>query len=420
MHESLNWINLFIATLGLSASVYLFFAGRDNPYLSKLLSIIIFALSVRNFSQGIINLEVLDFTVFPFYLFVGFQFVVPASVFLYHRALITDELQWKNNHYWHFAPGIIAFLIALISFAIYKQQPTTAQTAFIYDQSVQELKMLVHAKYLYALWVIMAFPYLFMIYRIFIRGISQGSFLGNHGRETGIWVLLQIIPYTLFYFLLCKEVITAFWLDKAIVTNTQHLIVKNMYLLMMVVYVWSKPQILIGLPNWKSTKKMAPSIFPYQLEIAGWKNPINQQNQFTENTDLTLIMETIQEYACSKADFNRDDFTMEQLSKNTRIPIHHLKFLFRYYQEFGFHGYKNFIRMVKVINLLSQNKHHSHTIESLGETAGFGSNSTMLRTFKKHMALSPNEIIQQLQTEDVTNQTNSSKLSKICKLIPIA
>jgi methylphosphotriester-DNA--protein-cysteine methyltransferase len=76
--------------------------------------------------------------------------------------------------------------------------------------------------------------------------------------------------------------------------------------------------------------------------------------------------------------------------------------------------------MVKMINLFSQKKHLNQTIESLGETAGFGSNSTMLRTFKKHMALSPNEIIQQLQVEDVTSQTNSSKLSKICKLIPIA
>jgi AraC-like DNA-binding protein len=346
--------------------------------------------------------------------------VVPASVFLYLRALITDEFQWENKHFLHFIPGIIVFLIALISFAIYKQQPTIAKTAFIYDQSVQELKMLVHAKYFYALWIIIAFPYVLLIYRIFIRGISQGNFLGIHGRETGIWVMLQMIPFTLFYFLLCKEVFTAFWLNRPIITNTQHLIVKNMYLLMMVVYVWLKPQILIGLPNWKLTKKTAPSIFPYQLEIAGWINPTNEQNQFTENTNLTLIMETIQEYACSKSDFNYDAFTIEQLSKNTKIPIHHLKFLFRYYQEFGFHGYKNFIRMVKMINLFSQKKHLNQTIESLGETAGFGSNSTMLRTFKKHMALSPNEIIQQLQKEDVTNQTNSSKLSKICKLIPIA
>lgn len=420
MHESLNWINLFIATLGLCAAVYLFFTGKDNPHLSKLLSIIIFTLSARNFSQGLINLELLDFTIFPFYLFVGFQFVVPASVFLYLRALITDEFQWENKHFLHFIPGIIVFLIALISFAIYKQQPTIAKTEFIYDQSVQELKMLVHAKYFYALWIIIAFPYVLLIYRIFIRGISQGTFLGIHGRETGIWVMLQMIPFTLFYFLLCKEVFSAFWLNRPIITNTQHLIVKNMYLLMMVVYVWLKPQILIGLPNWKLTKKTAASIFPYQLEIAGWKNPINEQNQFTENTNLTLIMETIQEYACSKSDFNYDSFAIEQLSKNTKIPIHHLKFLFRYYQEFGFHGYKNFIRMVKMINLFSQKKHLNQTIESLGETAGFGSNSTMLRTFKKHMALSPNEIIQQLQVEDVTSQTNSSKLSKICKLIPIA
>ena len=42
---------------------------------------------------------------------------------------------------------------------------------------------------------------------------------------------------SLFYFLLCKEVFTAFWLDKPIVTNTQHLIVKNIYLLMMVVTI---------------------------------------------------------------------------------------------------------------------------------------------------------------------------------------
>ena len=420
MHESLNWINLFIATLGLSAAIYLFFAGKENPYLSKLLSIILFALSIRNFSQGIINIQIVDFSVFPFYLFVGFQFVVPASVFLYQRALITDELKWQNKHYWHFIPGVIGFLIAFFSFIIYKQEPTTIQSAFIYDQSVQELKLLIHAKYLYLLWTMIALPYLFLIYRLFIKGISQGTFLGNHGKEIGIWVMIQMIPFTLFYLLLSREVFSAFWYDRPIITNTQHLIVKNMYLLMMVVYVWMKPQLLIGLPNWKNIKKSTPKSFPYTLEIAGWKNPTIDQNQFSENTDLTLIMETIQEYACTKSEFNSDEFALENLSINTKIPVHHLKFLFRYYQDFGFNGYKNFIRMVKVIDFLIQNKHLSHTIESLGEAAGFGSNSTMLRTFKKHIGLSPNEIVQQLQTEDVTNQTNNSKLSKICKLIPTA
>jgi AraC-like DNA-binding protein len=420
MHESLNWINLFIATLGLSAAIYLFFAGKENPYLSKLLSIILFALSIRNFSQGIINIQIVDFSVFPFYLFVGFQFVVPASVFLYQRALITDELKWQNKHYWHFIPGIIVFLIAFFSFIIYKQEPTTIQSAFIYDQSVQKLKLLIHAKYLYLLWTMIALPYLFLIYRLFIKGISQGTFLGNHGKEIGIWVMIQMIPFTLFYLLLSREVFSAFWYDRPIITNTQHLIVKNMYLLMMVVYVWMKPQLLIGLPNWKNIKKSTPKSFPDTLEIAGWKNPTIDQNQFSENTDLTLIMETIQEYACTKSEFNSDEFALENLSINTKIPVHHLKFLFRYYQDFGFNGYKNFIRMVKVIDFLIQNKHLSHTIESLGEAAGFGSNSTMLRTFKKHIGLSPNEIVQQLQTEDVTNQTNNSKLSKICKLIPTA
>ena len=420
MHESLNWINLFIATLGLSAAIYLFFAGKENPYLSKLLSIILFALSIRNFSQGIINIQIVDFSVFPFYLFVGFQFVVPASVFLYQRALITDELKWQNKHYWHFIPGVIGFLIAFFSFIIYKQEPTTIQSAFIYDQSVQELKLLIHAKYLYLLWTMMALPYLFLIYRLFIKGISQGTFLGNHGKEIGIWVMIQMIPFTLFYLLLSREVFSAFWYDRPIITNTQHLIVKNMYLLMMVVYVWMKPQLLIGLPNWKNIKKSTPKSFPDTLEIAGWKNPTIDQNQFSENTDLTLIMETIQEYACTKSEFNSDEFALENLSINTKIPVHHLKFLFRYYQDFGFNGYKNFIRMVKVIDFLIQNKNLSHTIESLGEAAGFGSNSTMLRTFKKHIGLSPNEIVQQLQTEDVTNQTNNSKLSKICKLIPTA
>lgn len=420
MHESLNWINLFIATLGLFAAFYLFFAGKENPYLSKLLSLIVFALSIRNFINGLFNLKLVDFTVFPFYLFVGFQFVVPASVFLYHRALITDELKWKNNYYWHFLPGIISFSIVLTSWIIYKQNPSNIHSDFIYDQSVQELNMLLKAKYLYLIWLFIAFPYLFMIYQMFIKAVSKGDFIGKHGKEIGIWVMIQMIPFTLFYLFLGKEVLSAFWQNRPIITNTEHLIVKNMYLMTIVVYVWMKPQLLLGLPNWKSTKITSVYNFPTKLEIAGWKNPTIDQNQFSENTDLTLIMETIQEYACTKSEFNSDEFAIENLSINTKIPVHHLKFLFRYYQDFGFNGYKNFIRMVKVIDLISKNKHHSHTIESLGEAAGFGSNSTMLRTFKKHMGLSPNEIIHQLQTEDVTNQTNNSKLSKICRLIPTA
>jgi AraC-like DNA-binding protein len=420
MHESLNWINLFTATLGLSAAFYLFIAGKENPYLSKLLSLILFALSIRNFTLGLVNIHVIDFSVIPLYLFVGFQFIVPASVYLYQRALITDELHWKRNNIWHFLPGILVFLMALVSFFIFKQESTTFQSPNIYDQVVQELKMVVPAKYLYFSWIIIAFPYLFMIYKVFVKAISQGSFIGNHGKEIGIWVLIQMIPFTLFYFFLVKEIFNATWNNGPIITNTYHLIVKNIYLLVMVIYVWMKPQLLLGLPKWKTYVPTTSNNFPFKLEIAGWKNPTNDQNQSIQNSNLTLIMESVQKFACTKPEFNHEEFSIEDLSKNTQIPVHHLKFLFRYYQNFGFHGYKNFIRMVKVISQIHQNKHLSHTIESIGESAGFGSNSTMLRTFKKHIGLSPIEIIQQLQTEDVTSQTNNSKLSRICKLIPTA
>lgn len=420
MLEGLNWINLFIATLGLTASIYIFVAGKENPYLSKLLAVIIFALSIRNFSQGLINIGIFDFSIFPAYLFVGFQFVVPASVFLYQRALITDELKWKNVYIWHFLPGILAFLIALISFLIYKQNPSKATTPFIYDQSVQELKMIVQAKILYLLWIILAFPYLLFIYRLFIKAASQGSFLGNHGKEIGVWVLIQMIPFTLFFVLLGKEITSAFWNDRPIITNTNHLIIKNLYLLVMVIYIWMKPQLLLGLPKWKTLKNSSSTEFPINLETTGWKNPAADSHPANNQPNLTLLMQSIQDFASNQTAFIQEDFTLEKLSQNTKIPIHHLKFLFNFYQEHGFYGYKNFMRMIKVIEFLSSNKHHSQTIESIGFDAGFGSNSTMLRTFKKHLGASPNEVIQLLQTAEVTNQTNNNRLNSICKLIPTA
>lgn len=420
MFESLNWINFFIATLGLTASVYLFFAGKENPYLSKLLSIIIFALSIRNFSQSLLNLQILDFSVYPGYLFVGFQFIVPASIFLYQRALVSDELKWDNKHLWHFMPGIMVFIIVFLSFITYKQNPVNSQSHFIYDESVQELKMFVEVKVLYVLWLILALPYLVLIYKQFLKAISLGSFLGKHGREIGVWVLIQLIPFTVFYVLLGKEVITAIFNQHAIITNTHHLIIKNIYLLIMVIYIWMKPQLLLGLPNWKTNRKNNSSNFPIELEISGWKNPKFEDTQYSHNKNLTTLMLNVQNYACSNTIFLSDDYSLEDLSNSTKIPLHHLKFLFRYYQEHGFIGYKNFIRMVKVIQFIIQNKHLSQTIESLGTEAGFGSNSTMLRSFKKYLGQSPMEIIHLIQTAEVTHQTNNSKLNSICKLIPTA
>lgn len=420
MHESLNWINLFIATLGISAACYLFFAGKENPYLSKLLALILFAMSVRNFTQGLVNIHVIDFSVLPLYLFVGFQFIVPASVFLYQRALINDELQWKNKYIWHFLPGFIVFIITFFSFFVYQQKPPSDSTPFAYDQMVQELNLVIKTKYLYYCWMIVALPYLILIYKVFVDAFSQGNFIGKHGKEVGIWVLIQMIPFTLFYFFLGKEVFSASMNNKPISTNTYHLVMKNMYLLTMVTYVWMKPQLLLGLPKWKKQDIPISNTFSNKLEIAGWKNPALDEEQIIQNNNLTLIIETVQKYACTSSDFNKEDFSIEDLSKHTKLPIHHLKFIFKYYQDYGFHGYKNFIRMVKVITLIYNNKHLSHTIESLGESAGFGSNSTMLRTFKKHIGLSPVEIIQQIHTVDVINQTNNSKLSNICRLIPTA
>ena len=429
MDEILNWINLFISTLGITAASYLFLSGKDNPYLSKLLAVPILAMSIRNFTLSLLNNELVDFSVFPVYLFSGFQFIAPASIYLYHKALINDETHWDKKYIIHFIPGIIVFILTIITPIFYQQSPIQYQTTHIYDHSIQNLKMIVDAKYLYIAWLVLAFPYLIGTYRVFIRGVWQGRFTGIHGKEIGIWVLIQIIPMTLFFSYLGKEIITSLFNNTPVITHFNHLVAKNLYVLMMFIYVVLKPQLLIGLPKLRNTDKLIsePEIlaenfskFPVLLEIAGWNDPSKESNPVYDRSNLPKLMMQLQSYLLTDKEFNKSDYSIEELSLKTQIPLHHIRFVFRYYNDWGFNGYKNFIRLTRMIELFKLQKHELHTIESLGEMAGFGSHSTMLRCFRKHLGMSPIEIIQLIQAADVNSHTNNNRLINICKLIPVA
>ena len=80
---------------------------------------------------------------------------------------------------------------------------------------------------------------------------------------------------------------------------------------------------------------------------------------------------------------------LSKISDESSIPAHHLTFFFNDIIKISFSDWRNGIRIAHAINLISQGKTDTYTLQAVSLQCGFSSQNTFIRAFKNFTGTTP-------------------------------
>jgi AraC-like DNA-binding protein len=87
------------------------------------------------------------------------------------------------------------------------------------------------------------------------------------------------------------------------------------------------------------------------------------------------------------------NFLLEDLTKNSNIPTHHLSYYFNNIAQLKFAYWRNQFRVNHAIELLKKGRLDSVNFKWIASNSGFSSSTTFFRVFKIHTTYTPNEYL---------------------------
>lgn len=103
------------------------------------------------------------------------------------------------------------------------------------------------------------------------------------------------------------------------------------------------------------------------------------------------IINKIKELELDNSFTQSKEMTIENIATKLKIPIYHVKYIFKFYCKLSPTVYKNYIKTNTAIMLMEDNYLKTQTFDSLAKKSLFGSSLTMYNYFKKFYNLSPSE-----------------------------
>jgi AraC-like DNA-binding protein len=104
------------------------------------------------------------------------------------------------------------------------------------------------------------------------------------------------------------------------------------------------------------------------------------------------ITDKIDVLALAQKPFRDPNFSINELADVVGLPVAHLRFLFKEFNQLSFNDYRNLCR-VQDLEEMFRTKDKKHLgLEALGVICGFGSKSAMFRAVRRHFDMTPQEL----------------------------
>ncbi|MFL5810274.1 MAG: helix-turn-helix domain-containing protein [Flavisolibacter sp.] len=330
----------------------------------------------------------------------------PAS-YLYIRTVINDETRLKKTDILHFLMSILYFIEILPHyFTSYEYRLRLVRELIKNPNRLMNLNEgFLPATYHTILLGLQAILYMFLILRIVYKG-SRLKEDGIYIRKTSSFqwiraftILIGINFLPMLIFLLSPPSFIYHEMQFVLVVLSLSFLFINLYL-------FFRPEILYGIPQNLSAKRQ-PQEAPVfniadQVRKQGLRSEENQeitpvQERRTEFFNLERYKPLLDSYMNSAKPFLRQGYSINELSRETGIPQHHLSALINRIYEMRFNEFLNRLR----INYISENFKNPEweklTLEGIAKQAGFTSRTTFFNAIKKSTGLSPSEFIAQIR-----------------------
>jgi AraC-like DNA-binding protein len=97
----------------------------------------------------------------------------------------------------------------------------------------------------------------------------------------------------------------------------------------------------------------------------------------------------------NKALYLQQDFRLVTISSISAFPAHHLTYYFNTIIGISFSEWRNKLRIEYAVKLLQQGDYKNQTLEAIANKAGFATQNTFIRTFKRIIGKTPSEYLKE-------------------------
>jgi AraC-like DNA-binding protein len=97
----------------------------------------------------------------------------------------------------------------------------------------------------------------------------------------------------------------------------------------------------------------------------------------------------------NKALYLQQDFRLVTISSISAFPAHHLTYYFNTIIDISFSEWRNKLRIEYAVKLLQQGDYKNQTLEAISNKAGFATQNTFIRTFKRIIGKTPSEYLKE-------------------------
>ncbi|MBC7828515.1 MAG: AraC family transcriptional regulator [Chitinophagaceae bacterium] len=405
-------INIVGFCLGLLACIILLFANKTQRYANNFLVICLAGLTLSMFQAILTNSGYLNRYPHLFRVFSPVFYMIMPAAYLYLRAILFDETRLRRSDLLHFIPAVLHFFELL---PWYLTDATTKREVidrFLTspDFVIQLKEGLLPAYTHNFIRSILSIGYVIAMHRL----LWKTSFV-KEGPFRIIWSVafrwLQVFCYSLTFliiFFFGTLVLPAHTIGR---TNMINIIISSL-LIVINFYLFSKPQILYGIPHIQhlSNKQFAETITieePARLlsEIDHEPSP-DKQPSSTESTHsaldyLAAYQPVVEKHLSDAKPFLKQGYSLVQLSEETGIPRHHLSALLNKMYGNRFNDFINRYRIQYITQNMDDPEWPKLTLEGIARQAGFNSRTTFFNAIKKFTGLPPSEFLEKAKNKQI-------------------
>ena len=141
------------------------------------------------------------------------------------------------------------------------------------------------------------------------------------------------------------------------------------------------------------------------IHLSNNENKVEQQfmNDIAapiENDTVVSYIEMINVYM-KTAPYSQQDFDMKTICNDLKLPMYHVEFVFRYYNQYSFPEFRNLLRVQHVLRDFESGSSTNYTMEAIGQKAGFSSRSSFFRVFKAVTGKTPKHVFESLESKNI-------------------
>lgn len=317
------------------------------------------------------------------------------ALFFYIRGVLNDEHKLKKIDFLHFIPAIIYF----INFIFYFFSPFEYKIAFAQRVISNPMELAnVEGAFFSGQFNFIIRPLVSIVYSLIsaimiYRFFKKNGSLQKQYELIKTWLIFLITSTLLIYvsFLIFTIVgMKDLNYDTAAQSGRYLLIATIVGLIILDGSLLFFPNILYGLPQLDAPlkRKFISSTFSQDIQV----ERKSSRGLEISLDKIELLKFKIENYIKNKPYLN-SDFSLNTMSIETDIPVHHLSYYFNEELNMGFNNWKNGLKIEYIVELINNGSSAMITLDGLSKQAGFNSRSTFVNAFKQKMGSTPSEYI---------------------------